>query len=167
MLRSNLLTLCCLVALGAAAPLWGQAGASSDVTGYAGFYHESGATKAILGVAVGKFVSKRAEFVGDLGYVPFGYGGNQVLVSGGFDLLLTRVSKQVVPYIPIRAGFARYWEPGYNWNSPIFGGGLGARCLIGRNWGLRPELQYIRYQKSEGGFNAMRMTFGVFYAFGR
>jgi hypothetical protein len=163
-MRSTFLTLCCLAALGAIAPLWGQPG--GDISGYAGFYHESGATKAILGGTAAKFVGRRTELVGDLGYVPFGYGANMITVTGGVDVMLTNPRREVVPYIPLRVGFARYWQNWYSDNSPIFGGGLGVRCRLGRNWGVRPEVQYIRFQKSEAGFNAMRMTFGLYYEFG-
>jgi hypothetical protein len=114
---------------------------------------------------VGKFVGSKAEIVGDVGYVPFGYGGNEVQINGGVNVMMTRSYRKVVPYVPLRVGFARYWNNGYSSNSPMFGGGLGVRAMLGRNWGVRPEFQYIRFQKSEYGFNAMRLTMGLFYSF--
>lgn len=93
--------------------------------------------------------------------------------------------QRVVPYVSAGLGLdwnsvsSNFPQAATQWGYFLVGGssdadltaraGLGARFYVGRNWGLKPEAQYVRKALEAGGdgLNGVRLTFGVFYEFGK
>jgi hypothetical protein len=127
----------------------------------------------------------KATFSGDIAGVSVSSTAKARLYDfgGGVDFSFRRGSSKAAPYLIAAAGLGHqslsatgvgvmgtsratvdYSESA---NAAHFGVGGGIRLYAGRNWGIKPEFRYQRYQSSEGNNNALFYTVGLFFQFGR
>jgi hypothetical protein len=159
-----------LVLFSACAMAQGIEGGTKEVAGYTGFVHFAGdgsTTKALLGGSIGAWTSSRTQILADVSYVPMGFGVKLANFGGALHINVADTTSKVVPYVALAGGLGHHWVEGFSNNHGYFGGGAGVRVFAGKNWGVRPEFLYLRRQGDGGGDNTYRVSFGVFYQFGK
>ena len=137
-----------------------------EVDGYAGMQHFPGVTKALLGGAIGKPIGQRSQLFVESGYIPFGGGNKMVNLAGGLNVGLPSGSDTVAPYLTFLGGLGREMGNGAGANRVTYGAGFGVRYFLAKQWGIRPEFRWQRYQVAEGGVNSYAFSVGLFYRFG-
>lgn len=129
-------------------------------------------TKGIVGGSVGYGITSRAQIFGEYSFVPIGsvagvdLSMKTQLFTGGVKMNV--FSKDRVDVYGL-AGFGGARSSANSvpseTDSALHLGG-GARIYVGKNWGITPELRYIRIFVDGADVNAVSYTGGIFFRFG-
>jgi len=164
---------------------------SGEVTGYAGGVYSNagdlvqisgvhGGTSAYFGGAAGLGLGSNLHLFFDLGHGTIasgstsGVGITQTETNIGFGSdygfgSSTRAIPYVVGEIGIGHGNSTASGGGVTVSSPsneaYFGGGGGGRFFLGKSWGVKPEVQFRRYNSDS--INTVIFSAGIFYQFGK
>lgn len=183
----------CVSSVRAEEPALGRA----EVSGFGGLFHglgEGGFSKASFGGSGAARLGAKVQLFGEFGVVPVeslkesgsvqGYSytatGSSKMYNGiGGVRYHFITSSRFMPYIVAAGGLSlevvsatavvsgtktTLSESQY---VGVYGFGGGVTCLAGSKWGVRPEVRYQRHQYSDGAVNALLVTVGVFYQFGK
>jgi hypothetical protein len=137
-----------------------------EINGFGGMQHFPGTTKGMLGGTIAAPLGQNSQIFGETSYTPMGEGTKLVNLGGGLDLGFRRSIGKFAPFVTVLGGVGRLSGFGASEKDATFGAGFGARYFLARNWGVRPEFRWQRYQASGGGVNSYVFRVGLFYRFG-
>jgi hypothetical protein len=138
----------------------------AEVTGFGGIHHFPGASKAMVGGAIGGALGTNSQLFVESNYAPLGFGTKLVSFGGGLNIGLGAPAEKLAPYVIVAGGLGLFSGSGESEKAASFGAGIGVRYFLGTNWGVRPEFRWQRFQASGGGLNSYLLTAGLFYRFG-
>jgi len=177
----------------AAEPALGKA----EIGGSVGVFRatgDGGFTKVTFGGSAAARIGSVTQIFGEFGYVPlesgsmngnmFGYDyagsySSKLYQGLGGVRIHFPVSDKFLPFAFGAGGIGRAsasatatvsgvsgtGSSGENAAIVAFGGGV--TCVLGKSWGLRPEVRYQRYHFSDGSLGAVMARMGIFFQFGR
>jgi len=137
-----------------------------EVTGIASLQHFPSGGEGFVGGDIDFSLGRRNSLFSETTYAPLGPSDKLLNFLGGLRIGLPVRSARIVPYVSAFGGMSRYTIENVSQNWATFGAGFGARCLLSRHWGVRPEFRWQRYQEPIRAVNSYGLTMGVFYRFG-